>query len=197
MAIQAVTPQPTLLQATRFLLLTVLTGIAAVSCVSLEAFYPQAPIGQEAPGPTPQEGPTNSGGDATGDSDGTAGADGGGTDGTPDAPPGETGENGAITGVPAPGDRPLFRVTEDYWLETPWFGVSSIIVVVRRTTPKTRIVVPEETLLHSTMRNADGFVESLPTDLRKDRIRVGVSFHIGDVPPFIDRDRYAHPEDYY
>lgn len=177
--------------------LVALFGIAVTSCISLEAFYPQAPIGQEDTRPSQQNDEAESEGGTTDGSDGGDAVTGGDGDSPSDEVAGPSDEESGITGVPAPEDRPLFRVTEDYWLETPWFGVSSIIVVVRRTTPKTRIVVPEEALLYNTMRNVDGFVEVLPKDLKKDRIRVGVSFHIGDVPPFVDRDRYANPEDYY
>lgn len=109
--------------------------------------------------------------------------------------PATQGEAG--TEAPAPTERPLLQVTEDYWIETPWFGVSSIILVIKRTTPPTRIVVPEGTLLYETMRSVRGTVERLPTNLRKDRIQVGISFHIGDVPPFVDREAYSNPEQRY
>ncbi|MFW5643426.1 MAG: hypothetical protein ACOCYQ_05310 [Alkalispirochaeta sp.] len=91
----------------------------------------------------------------------------------------------------------LLRVTEQYWIETPWFGVSSLIVMVTRSLPMTKIVIPDGSLLSGPMRPVDATVSRLPADYRRERIQVSVSFHLGDVPPFVDPGRYNNPEAYY
>jgi len=162
------------------------------------------------------------GGDAGGGApgDGSPGSDGSGdersgTDGTdPAGAPGEgdtsgegasseesaTAAEALISGLSADQqeeDLRLFRVTEQYWIETPWFGVSSLIVMVKHSPPRTRILVPEGSLLSGTMRRVGAAVTELPPDYRRERFRVSVSFHLGDVPPFVDPGRYNNPEDYY
>lgn len=190
--------------------------LAAVlgGCVSQAQWY--AFLERSAP---PGEG--DAGGGAPGD--GSSGSDGIGdersgtdvTDGTdPAGAPGEgdtsgeeasseesaTAAEALISGLSADQqeeDLRLFRVTEQYWIETPWFGVSSLIVMVKHSPPRTRILVPEGSLLSGTMRRVGAAVTELPPDYRRERFRVSVSFHLGDVPPFVDPGRYNNPEDYY
>ncbi|MDA3949515.1 MAG: hypothetical protein PF508_09820 [Spirochaeta sp.] len=147
-------------------------------------------------------GQTSSGSSGTSDA---SGGDSGETEESGTEPDGgDTGESGRVEDAdpvvsgsrPGDADAPFFRVTEDYWVQTPWFGVSSIIVMIRRTLPPTRIVVPPESLLASVMRPVDNVVPALPADHRLDRIRININFHMGDVPPFFDPERYANPEDY-
>ncbi len=95
----------------------------------------------------------------------------------------------------SPGDERLLRVTEEYWLQTPWFGVSSIIVMVKRLPGPSVIVVPAGSLLEETMHPLS-VVTEIPTDHRRSRIKVSVSFHLGDVPPFVKVDRFVNPDFY-
>jgi hypothetical protein len=166
-----------------FLVLMVLSGMTG--CISLSGMYPT----------------TGESGAAHGDD-----SENGSDTSEPKAPDSSNDEETAdqtertssvVSGDDArPEEERLLRVTREYWLQTPWFGVSSIILTVKRLPAPSVIVVPPGSLLEETMRPLPEVVPDVPGNHRKSRVRVSVSFHLGDVPPFVDADRYANPEYY-
>ncbi len=86
-------------------------------------------------------------------------------------------------------DEPTFRVTEDYWVETPWFGVSSIVLKVGRTSPETTIVLPESSVMRDYMRDEAGVVIGDSFEGRSDQFLLSLGFQLDDKPAFIEEAR--------
>lgn len=178
-------PLRTTFQQAAAIVVVVAVAFAFSGCISISELYPN-----DTGAPTEQDGGAE-GGDST-----TQPGNGGGTPG--DGGDGATRPDEFVSGTTAPPDDAVFfRVTEDYWVQTPWFGVSSIIVMVKWRLPQTKILIREGTILEGPMQHVDAAVRQLPADYRRERFGLTVAFHFGDVPPFVDPERYNDPENYY
>ena len=90
--------------------------------------------------------------------------------------------------------QPLFQTSEDYWVETPWFSVSSIIIRVRTTQTRTVIVLPESSIMRDYMMNDRNVVFDADAVPHRMRFLLGLGLKTGDVDPFFDSDRIESPE---
>jgi hypothetical protein len=88
-----------------------------------------------------------------------------------------------------PEDLPTFRVTDEYWLATPWFNVSAVVLMVGRTNPPTTIVIPESSPMREFMRNERGVVVGEAHGARRDRFVLRLGVQLGDAPAFLDDAR--------
>ncbi len=90
-------------------------------------------------------------------------------------------------------EAPLFQTSEDYWVQTPWFSVSSIIIRVRTTQPRTVIVLPESSVMRDYMTNDRNVVFDADSIPHRMRFLFGLGIKTGDIDPFFDPDRIDRP----
>ncbi|MCG8481648.1 MAG: hypothetical protein MI724_21305 [Spirochaetales bacterium] len=91
---------------------------------------------------------------------------------------------------------PLFQTSEDYWVHTPWFSVSSIVVRVRTTQPRTIIILPESSIMRDYMMNDRNVVFDADSIPHRMRFLLGLGLKTGDIEPFFDSDRIERPEEF-
>ncbi len=103
-------------------------------------------------------GGTGDGRDGSSTQDTEAGADDSG-ESEPAAADGE-----AVSGDVTEEDGRFIRVTEEYWIQTPWFGVSSLILTVKRLPGPSAIIVSPDSILAGTMSVLPEVVHELPAD---------------------------------
>lgn len=86
-------------------------------------------------------------------------------------------------------DTPTFRVTEDYWVDTPWFSVSSVVLKVGRTSPRTTIVLPESSIMRDYMRGEADVVISDSFEAQRNQFLLSLGLQLGDTQAFVDEAR--------
>lgn len=86
-------------------------------------------------------------------------------------------------------NEPVFRVTEDYWVDTPWFSVSSIVLRVGRRSPQTTIVLPESSIMRDYMRGESGVVIADSFEAQRNQFLLSLGFQMEGAEPFVDEAR--------
>lgn|GEM_PF-3402637 len=100
------------------------------------------------------------------------------------------GDAGATDGAgDADGDGRIFRVTEDYWVDTPWFSVSSIVLKVGRTSPQTTIVLPESSIMRNYMQGDAGVVIADSFEAQRNQFLLSLGFQMEGTQAFVDDAR--------
>lgn len=84
------------------------------------------------------------------------------------------------------GDDRVFRVTEDYWVDTPWFSVSSIVLKVGRTSPQTTIVLPESSIMRNYMQGDAGVVIADSFEAQRNQFLLSLGFQMEGTQAFVD-----------
>ncbi len=108
---------------------------------------------------------------------------------------GTTGSEGGSERTPAPwvtslfnleeGQR-VFEYNEGYFVQTPWFGVSAIVLQVRKSNSPTVIVLKEDMILTSVMRESRRVLIGEGFHGSGVRFRVNVGLYTGDAAPFLE-----------
>ena len=106
------------------------------------------------------------------------------------------GTDGAEGTERADEDTPVFQTSEDYWVQTPWFSVSSVVIRVRTTQPRTVIVLPESSIMRDYMMNDRNVVFNADAVPHRMRFLLGLGLKTGDTDPFFDSDLIEHGQRY-
>ena len=89
-----------------------------------------------------------------------------------------------------------FGTSEDYWITSPWFNVSSFVLTVRSQSAQTQILIHESSPLFDYMSADRNVIADFDTDVPSRRFFLGLCLSLGDTPAFVDHDRVLHPELY-
>jgi len=80
----------------------------------------------------------------------------------------------------------LLTYSEGYFIETPWFGVTAIILQVRKGSERTRIIVPESEILVNSLRNDANVLVADAYHGSGVKFRLSVGVHTGEFAPFLE-----------